>query len=64
MRVVAIGVFYLFFVSSGPQIPISGRFKGHWSFIDQSDVAPISKDTTGFALTNTEKIWLGQNHKL
>ena len=63
-EIVATWVFYIFFVSSGPQIPISGKFKGHWLVIGQSDFAPISKDTTGFALTNTAKIWLGQNHQV
>ena len=46
---VATRVLYLFLVSSGLHIPISGRFKDHWSLIDQSNFAPISKDTTGFA---------------
>lgn len=62
-EIIATAVFDLFFVSSGPQIAIFARLKDSWPFIDQSSFAPITKSTKGFALTDSEKIWLEQSHK-
>jgi len=63
-EIIAAAVFDLFFVSSGPQIPIFGTFKDRWSFIDQSNFAPINKDTKRCSLTDSEKLWLEQNHQV
>ena len=51
----------LFFTSSGPNIPIFGRFKEQWPFLNQADYAPIDKDTEGYALRDKEKMWLSSN---
>jgi len=49
LEIVASAVFDLFFASSGPQIPIFGRLKEHWPFVDQVDYrySSIDKDTAG-----------------
>lgn len=61
LEIVATAAFDIFFVSSGPTIPIFGRFKEHWPLINASDYSPICKDTAGFALRDDEKRWLRHN---
>ena len=61
LEIVASAVSDLFFTSSGPNIPIFGRFKEQWPFLNQADYAPIDKDTEGYALRDKEKMWLSSN---
>ena len=61
LEIIAAAVFDSFFCSSGPQIPIFGRFREQWSFIDQSKYDPIDRETEGYKLTEPEKMWLEQN---
>lgn len=61
LEIVASAVFDLFFASSGPNIPIFGRFKEQWQFLNQADYSSIDKNTEGFALSDNEKMWLSQN---
>ena len=61
-EIIAAAVFDLFFVSSGPQNAIFAKFKSQWPLIDQSNFVPRSTDTKGCFLTDSEKMWLEQNH--
>jgi len=60
-EVIAAGVFDLFFSSSGPAIPIFGRFRDQWSSMDQGKYDPIDRNTEGYTLNELEKMWLEQN---
>ena len=51
----------MFFASSGPNIPIFGRLKEQWPFLNQADHSSTDKKTEGFALCYNEKMWLSQN---
>jgi hypothetical protein len=61
-EIIATAVFDFFFVSSEPQISIFARFKDNWAVINQSNFAPITKDTKGFSLTDNERKWLENYH--
>ena len=62
-EIIAAAIFDLFFVSSGQQIAIFGRFKNQWPLVDHLNYASIDKDTDGCVMTNTERVWLEQNRQ-
>jgi hypothetical protein len=35
-----------------------------WPLIDKSNFVPLSKDRKGCSLTDSEKVWLEQNHQV
>ena len=55
-EIIASAVFDTFFVASGPQIGIFGRFKKHWTSIDTSKFASLATSLDG-----SEKVWFENN---